>query len=122
MYVTRFQLFRDSGGVFSNRFAGLNSLESWLVHSPVHVLSNGNAAIHIFVVLSGFVIILPFTRPGSTAGWAPYYAKRLLRLYLPLWGSLVLAVVLMMIVPGQAPRVRARERTCTPSPQGQRRH
>lgn len=91
--------FPGIGSVFSNRFSGLNSLESWLVYSPLHVLWNGNAAVHIFFVLSGFVLILPFARPGSTAGWAPYYAKRLLRLYLPVWGSIVLAVVLMMIIP-----------------------
>jgi len=69
------------------------------VYSPLHVLWNGNAAVHIFFVLSGFVLILPFARPGATVGWASYYAKRLLRLYLPVWGSLVLAVVLMLLIP-----------------------
>jgi peptidoglycan/LPS O-acetylase OafA/YrhL len=91
--------FPGIGSVFSNRFSGLNSLESWVVYSPLHALWNGNAAVHIFFVLSGFVLILPFTRPGTTVGWASYYAKRLLRLYLPVWGSIVLAVVLMLLIP-----------------------
>lgn len=92
-------VFPGIGNVFSNRFSGLNGLETGIVFSPLHVLWNGNAAVHIFFVLSGFVLILPFTRPGSTVAWGPYYAKRLLRLYLPVWGSLVLAVMVMLLIP-----------------------
>jgi peptidoglycan/LPS O-acetylase OafA/YrhL len=53
-------------------------------------------------VLSGFVLVLPFTRPGAGRGWAQYYAKRFFRLYLPAWASLAGAVALMAIIPRSA--------------------
>jgi peptidoglycan/LPS O-acetylase OafA/YrhL len=71
----------------------------WAVFSPLHLLWNGTPAVHVFFVLSGLVLILPFTRAGAVTSWAPYYAKRLLRLYLPAWASLALAVALIAIVP-----------------------
>lgn len=85
--------------VFDDRTAGLGPLESWAVFSPLHVLWNGTPAVHVFFVLSGFVLILPFTKPGAARSWAPYYAKRLLRLYLPAWAALAAAVALIAVVP-----------------------
>jgi len=90
------------GGVFSNRSVGLNTAEMWAVFSPLHVLWNGTPAVHVFFVLSGYVLVLPFTRPGAVTSWAPYYAKRLLRLYPPAWASLAVAVALIAIVPRSA--------------------
>lgn len=85
--------------VFGDRSAGLSSAEMWAVFSPLHLLWNGTPAVHVFFVLSGLVLVLPFTRAGAAASWAPYYAKRLLRLYLPAWASLALAVALIAVVP-----------------------
>jgi peptidoglycan/LPS O-acetylase OafA/YrhL len=88
--------------VRGNRSVGLNTAEAWAVFSPLHVLWNGTPAVHVFFVLSGFVLVLPFTRPGAVRSWAQYYAKRFLRLYLPAWASLVLAVALIAIIPRSA--------------------
>lgn len=88
--------------VSSDRSAGLSSVETWAVFSPLHLLWNGTPAVHIFFVLSGFVLVLPFTRAGAGKSWAPYYAKRLLRLYVPAWASLAVAVALIALIPRTA--------------------
>lgn len=88
--------------VSGDRSAGLNTAEAWAVFSPLHVLWNGTPAVHVFFVLSGFVLVLPFTRPGAAAKWAQYYAKRFFRLYLPAWASLAVAVALMTAIPRSA--------------------
>jgi peptidoglycan/LPS O-acetylase OafA/YrhL len=90
------------GSVFSDRSVGLNSAEMWAVFSPLHVFWNGTPAVLVFFVLSGFVLVLPFTRPRAVTSWAPYYAKRLLRLYPPAWASLAVAVALIAIIPRSA--------------------
>lgn len=88
--------------VSGDRSAGLTTAEAWAVFSPLHVLWNGTPAVHVFFVLSGFVLVLPFTRPGAAGKWAQYYAKRFFRLYLPAWASLAVAVVLMAAIPRSA--------------------
>jgi peptidoglycan/LPS O-acetylase OafA/YrhL len=90
------------GSVFSDRSVGLSGAATWAIFSPLHVLWNGTPAVHLFFVLSGFVLVLPFSRPGVTRSWASYYAKRLLRLYLPAWASLVVAVALIAVIPRSA--------------------
>ncbi|MEQ4519568.1 acyltransferase [Pseudarthrobacter sp. B907] len=85
--------------VAGDRTAGLSNSEAWAVFSPLHILWNGTPAVHVFFVLSGFVLILPFTKAGAARTWAPYYAKRLLRLYLPAWASLAVAVALIALIP-----------------------
>ncbi|MDZ4090808.1 MAG: acyltransferase [Arthrobacter sp.] len=88
--------------VYGNRSAELTTAETWAVFSPLHFLWNGTPAVHVFFVLSGFVLVLPFTRPGAAGRWAQYYAKRFFRLYLPAWASLAVAVALMAIIPRSA--------------------
>ena len=85
--------------VSDDRTAPLSPAGGWAVFSPLHILWNGTPAVHVFFVLSGFVLILPFTKAGPGRGWAPYYAKRLLRLYVPAWASLALAVALIVLIP-----------------------
>ena len=63
-----------------------------LTHTPLHVLWAGEEAVLVFFVLSGFVLALPATRHAIR--WSGYYPRRLVRLYLPVWGSLLLAVAL----------------------------
>lgn len=88
--------------VFDERSRPLNGAETWAVFSPLHLLWNGTPAVHVFFVLSGFVLILPFTKAGRGKGWASYYVKRLLRLYLPAWAALGLAAALIALVPRTA--------------------
>ena len=51
----------------------------------------------VFFVLSGFVLALP-VRAGRLS-WRTYYPQRLVRLYVPVWASLVVAVVWTVVVP-----------------------
>lgn len=88
--------------VSGDRSAELTTAEAWAVFSPLHVLWNGTPAVHVFFVLSGFVLVLPFTRPGAARSWAQYYAKRFFRLYLPAWASLAVAVALILMIPRTA--------------------
>ena len=71
----------------------IGSMTWWLTYSPLHVLWAGEEAVLIFFVLSGFVLALPATI--KAVKWRAYYVKRLLRIYLPVWGSLIVAMVLM---------------------------
>lgn len=64
----------------------------WLTYTPLHLVWAGEEAVLIFFVLSGFVLALPATL--KAVRWRVYYVKRLVRLYVPVWGSLVVAVVL----------------------------
>lgn len=72
--------------------APVGSTAWWLTYSPLHVIWAGEEAVLVFFVLSGFVLALPATL--RAVRWRAYYVKRLLRIYLPVWGSLIVAVVL----------------------------
>jgi peptidoglycan/LPS O-acetylase OafA/YrhL len=71
--------------------------EVWLTQSPSKVVIAGTEAVLVFFVLSGLVVALPALRDGFS--WASYYGSRMLRLYLPVLGSLVLAALLVVLVP-----------------------
>jgi peptidoglycan/LPS O-acetylase OafA/YrhL len=73
-------------------------LSEFLSRTPLHLIWDGTGAVLVFFVLSGFVLTLAFTQP-VTPRWANYYARRLPRLYLPVWAALVLAVALAALVP-----------------------
>jgi peptidoglycan/LPS O-acetylase OafA/YrhL len=70
----------------------------WAAFSPLHLLWAGREAVLLFFVLSGFVLTLPFVR-GWSAGWISYYPKRLLRLYLPVWGACALFLIWVALFP-----------------------
>lgn len=63
-----------------------------LTHTPLHVVWAGEEAVLVFFVLSGYVLALPSTR--GPVNWRTYYPRRLVRLYLPVWAAIVLAVAL----------------------------
>ena len=69
----------------------------WLTETPLKVFTAGTEAVLVFFVLSGVVVALPALRSGF--GWAAYYVSRPLRLYLPVWGSLAFAALLVAVVP-----------------------
>lgn len=76
-------------------------LEPWaniIQQSPLGVLFAGGAAVFVFFILSGFVLILPFLR-APRPSWVGYYPKRLLRLYLPIVGAVVLSALVIALVP-----------------------
>lgn len=71
----------------------VGALEWSLIYTPLHLLWAGSAWVIVFFVLSGLVLSRPYAggRPFSARR---YYPHRLLRLYLPVWGAIALAVVL----------------------------
>ncbi len=69
----------------------------WWYSSPLRLVWAGEEAVLLFFVLSGFVLVGPALAPGHR--WWAYYPRRLLRLYLPVWASLLLAVVLVLALP-----------------------
>lgn len=72
----------------------------WMSFTPLHILWAGGEAVFVFFVLSGFVMILPFLKPGPQMGrWIGYYPKRLVRLYVPVWGAFALFLLWVTIVP-----------------------
>lgn len=58
----------------------------------------GRAAVMVFFVLSGYVLVRPFVA-GRGKAWRVYYPARMVRLYLPVWGALVFAAALAALVP-----------------------
>lgn len=69
----------------------------WLTQSPTKLVLAGTEAVLVFFVLSGLVVALPVLNDGFS--WFRYYPARVLRLYLPVWGSVVLAAGLIALVP-----------------------
>jgi len=76
------------------------SLAAWLTQSPGKLAFAGTEAVLVFFVLSGLVVALPVLRGGFV--WSRYYVTRVLRLYLPVWASLVFATLLIALVPRDA--------------------
>ncbi|MFE4469333.1 acyltransferase family protein [Leifsonia sp. NPDC056824] len=74
--------------------------EWWLYATPLRLLFAGHEAVLVFFVLSGFVLTLPLLVRASTArSTVAYYGRRVVRLYLPVWGALLFALTLALAVP-----------------------
>ncbi len=73
------------------------SVAWWLSYTPISLLWNGKEAVIVFFVLSGFVLSRPFLG-STTPSWRAYYPRRLIRLYLPMWGALGFTAVLTFLV------------------------
>jgi len=69
----------------------------WVTYTPLHTFWVGSEAVYIFFILSGFVLTGPALRPRFH--WLAYYRKRLVRLYLPVWGSLGVAALAVALFP-----------------------
>lgn len=68
-----------------------------LAYSPLRLFWAGQEAVTIFFVLSGFVLTLPFL--SRRFDWLAYYPRRMIRLYIPVWAAVVLALVWYSAVP-----------------------
>ena len=74
----------------------------WLIsYTPLHIFWAGPEFVVVFFVLSGFVLSLPIARGGRLHA-SIYYPTRLLRLYLPVWGALVFAAAMHVVVSHKA--------------------
>lgn len=79
-----------------------NGPESWVYMSGArHILDAlgawGATAVWLFFVLSGFVLALSF-RNSPRTDYGVYVLRRLARLYLPVWGAVLLALVSMLFI------------------------
>jgi peptidoglycan/LPS O-acetylase OafA/YrhL len=87
--------------VEATQFGGVRPFESWvwwITFTPLHLFWAGKEAVYVFFILSGFVLTIPFVGSGKPS-WATYFWKRLLRIYPPVWASLLLALVAVWAVP-----------------------
>ncbi|MGH2719564.1 MAG: acyltransferase family protein, partial [Actinomycetota bacterium] len=66
----------------------------WLTSTPLRIFWAGPEAVILFFALSGFVLAIPAVRYGTRWFNASFYPRRLLRLYIPLWGGLIVAVLI----------------------------
>lgn len=71
-------------------------LELALTWSPLHLLWEGTGAVWVFFVLSGYVLVRQVREPASF-DWLAYYPQRLARLYLPVFGAVALAALLIAL-------------------------
>jgi len=83
-----------SGG----RSPAIWSPDWFLMRTPLHVLWAGPEMVIVFFVLSGFVLALPAVERGFRWMSPGYLARRLPRLYIPVWGALLLAGLLRLAV------------------------
>lgn len=77
----------------------------WVISAtPIKLLSAGSESVLVFFVLSGVVVPLPLLAKGSRA-WVGFFCGRLVRLYVPVWASLVLSGLWLALVPRPASAV-----------------
>lgn len=74
----------------------LTTLGLLLARTPLALFWSGPEFVIVFFVLSGFVLTVQVLDRGAT--WSAYYPSRLLRLYLPVWAAIVLALAWYRIV------------------------
>jgi peptidoglycan/LPS O-acetylase OafA/YrhL len=81
----------------SDEAIGGGQLRYLVYYSPLHFFVAGPEAVLLFFMISGFVLA------GGNTLWhsakMSYLLPRLLRLYLPIWGSLLLATALAFLRP-----------------------
>ena len=85
----------------STAFVDHNRSGMWwaiIAHSPLRLAWGGDAAVMLFFVLSGYVLAI---KPPTT--WGSYYRTRLMRLYLPVWAAILVALGATMAVPRVTP-------------------
>lgn len=68
-----------------------------LAAPPLRLLWSGDEAVIIFFALSGLVLTLPML--GSRMRGASFFARRFIRLYIPVWGAVAFASVMWLAIP-----------------------
>ncbi len=83
-------------------FAGLTGASAQAFPELFAVLRNGYLGVSIFIVLSGFVLMLPVIRGGGyrlPKGFKHYIYRRFRRIVPPYWVALALSIALIALVP-----------------------
>ncbi|MBV4355662.1 acyltransferase family protein [Pinibacter aurantiacus] len=75
-----------------------NTILNALTYSPLHFFWLGNEPVILFFVLSGFVLSIPFNDGGQHFDYKAYFAKRLIRLYIPYIVSIFLSMLLRVVL------------------------
>jgi peptidoglycan/LPS O-acetylase OafA/YrhL len=70
----------------------------WISETPIKLATAGTEAVMVFFILSGLVVALPALR-SSGYSWRSFYASRAVRLYLPVWGALLVAACAVWFIP-----------------------
>ncbi len=78
---------------------------AWFTETPLRFLLNGDAAVIVFFVLSGYVLALPYLKPDSPKYWQ-FCVRRLCRIYIPfavaiLGAALIYALTDRQPIPGE---------------------
>lgn len=86
--------------IYGDREAMADGSPLWLLtYTPAHLLWMGQAAVYVFFVLSGFVLMLPILRARDRFDWLSYYPRRLVRLYVPVWVAVAFGTLLAALIP-----------------------
>jgi peptidoglycan/LPS O-acetylase OafA/YrhL len=73
------------------------SVAWWFSYTPINLFWDGDESVLLFFVLSGFVLARPFTRQDQRRSYLAYYPQRVLRLYVPLWGGLLVTFLFTLL-------------------------
>jgi peptidoglycan/LPS O-acetylase OafA/YrhL len=87
--------------VYDPRSGKENSLIWWITYTPAHLFWDGTAAVYLFFVLSGFALTWPMLSSGRPT-WRVYYPRRFIRLYLPVWASVLAGLGWLIASPRHA--------------------
>lgn len=68
-----------------------------LMYSPLRIFTAGPEAVWLFFALSGFVLARSASRPDYR--WDAYYPSRIIRLYLPVIGAVLVTALVFFLVP-----------------------
>jgi peptidoglycan/LPS O-acetylase OafA/YrhL len=77
--------------------AAWSQLDRSVWSRPIRLFTNGDAAVIIFFVLSGYVLALPFFR-GAQPSYPRYLFKRICRIYIPFAVTISIAALLCQAV------------------------
>lgn len=72
-------------------------LEIWYCHSPFSVFTNGNFAVYIFFVLSGFVLSQKYFRTNDSSLLISSAVKRYFRLFIPVFFTVTIAFIFLKL-------------------------
>lgn len=79
----------------------------WFTYTPLHVLWAGDEVLWVFFILSGLVLVKGLEGAGLSS-WVAYYPRRLIRLYLPVWGAMLVTTgILFALSPLPRPSEQA---------------
>lgn len=71
-----------------------NSFYNIINHSPLHILWDGESAVNLFFLLSGFVLTLPYLENKNNINLTTFYIKRIFRVYPAFIFSILLCILM----------------------------